>query len=167
LSIGQIVGAHGIRGELKVEILTDDPHRFGLLERVYIGQDGEEPVPWAMEGYRLHKGRVLLKLAQCDDRTAAQAFRGLLVQVPFAEALPLQPGDYYEHQIVGLEVWTEDGRLLGEVAEILYTGANEVYVVRSVDPHQRDCLVPAIKDVVIQVDLDAGQITIDPIEGLV
>jgi 16S rRNA processing protein RimM len=90
-----------------------------------------------------------------------------LVQIPLAEALPLKEGDYYEHQILGLEVWTVGGQRLGHVVEIIYTGANEVYVVRSVEGNQRDVLIPAIKEVVVQVDLDAGRITVDLIEGLV
>jgi 16S rRNA processing protein RimM len=165
LVIGRVAGVHGLYGELKVEILTDDPHRFGLLERVLIGLEDEEPVPWPLEGYRLHKGHALLKLGNCDDRTSADALRGYLIQVPREEALPLEEGQYFEHQVVGLDVWTVDGEYLGEVVEILYTGANEVYVIGG-GPAGRELLIPAIEDVVLEVDLEGGRLVVKLLEGL-
>ena len=166
LAIGRVVGIHGVRGELKVEILTDDPHRFGLLQQVLVGLEDQEPVPWILEGYRLHKGHALLKLQGCDDRTAAEMLRGYYIQVHFEDALPLEEDEYFEHQIVGLQVWTAAGELLGEVAEILYTGANDVYVVRGGSPGRRDILIPAIEDVVLEVDLDGGRLVVELPEGL-
>ena len=166
LAVGQIVGVHGIRGELKVELLTQDPQRFGDLERVFVGLEGQEPVPWPLEAYRLHKGQALLKLAQCNDRNTAETLRGYLIQVPFAEAIPLEEDEYYEHQIVDLDVWTVTGEHLGQVVDILYTGANEVYIVRPVDPHRREILIPAIADVIVKVDLEASRLVVDLPAGL-
>ena len=82
LVIGKVVGAHGVGGELKVQILSDDPHRFGRLEQVYAGLEAHEPVPWMLERFRLHKGRALLKFANCSDRDTAATLRGYLLQVP-------------------------------------------------------------------------------------
>lgn len=166
LVIGQVVGAHGVRGELKVQILTEDALRFGLLEQVYVSLEDEEPVAWSLEGYRLHMGRALLKLKGCDDRTAAAALRGYLVQVPREEAIPLEEGEYFEHQILGLKVWTSAGELLGEVVDILYTAANEVYVVQGPNLGRRELLIPAIEDVVLEVDLEAGRLVVELLEGL-
>ena len=166
LAIGQVVGVHGLRGELKVEILTQDPQRFGQLERVFIGLEGQEPVPWSMEAYRLHRGRALLKLAQCNDRNTAETLRGYLIQVPFEEAIPLEEDEYYEHQILDLDVWTAAGEHLGQIEDIIYTGANEVYVVRPVDPVRREILIPAIEDVVLEVDLEAGRLVVELPAGL-
>jgi 16S rRNA processing protein RimM len=166
LAVGQIVGVHGLRGELKVEILTDDPHRFRLLEQVYVGLDDQEPVAWPLEGYRLHKGRALLKLRDCDDRDTAETFRGYLVQVTREAALPLEDGEYYEHQIEGLDVWSVAGEHLGEVVELIYTGANEVYVVRGTGLQPREILIPAIEDVVLEVDLEGGRLVVALPEGL-
>jgi 16S rRNA processing protein RimM len=165
LVIGRVAGVHGLRGELKVDILTDDPDRFGLLERVFVGLEDEEPVSWPLEGYRLHKGRALLKLANCDDRPAADALRGYLIQVPLEEALPLEEGQYFEHQVIGLDVWTADGEYLGKVVEILYTGANEVYVIGG-GPAGRELLIPAIEEVVLEVDLEGGRLVVKLLEGL-
>lgn len=166
LAIGQVVGVHGVRGELKVQILTQDPQRFGQLERVFVGLEGQEPVPWPLEAYRLHKGRALLKLAQCNDRSVAETLRGYLIQVPFEEAIPLEEDEYYEHQILDLEVWTPGGEHLGRVADIIYTGANEVYVVHPVDPDLREILIPAIEGVVLDVDLEAGRLVVELPAGL-
>jgi 16S rRNA processing protein RimM len=166
LIIGQVVGAHGVRGELKVQILTEDARRFGLLKQVFIGLEDEEPVAWPLEGYRLHVGRALLKLRGCDDRSAAAALREYLVQVPREEAIPLEEGEYFEHQILGLEVWTAAGELLGEVVDVLYTAANEVYVVQGPNLTRRELLIPAIEDVVLEVDLEAGRLVVELLEGL-
>jgi len=166
LTVGQIVGAHGVCGELRVEILTEDPQRFGRLRRVYVGLEGEEPVPWRLQGYRLHGGQALLMLAGCNDRNKAEALRGCLVQIPLSEAIPLKEGEYYEYQLIGLEVWTTDGELLGQVAEILYTGANDVLVVQRPGPGGREILIPAIKQVVLSVDLGAGRLTVQLLDGL-
>jgi len=154
--VGQVVGVHGLRGELTVKILTDDPHRFALLERVFIGLEEQEPLPWLVQSYRLHKGRVLLKLQGCDDRSSAEALRGCLVQVPLHEAIPLAEGEYFEHQVLGLDVWTATGEHLGEIVEIIETGANDVYVVRG--PERREILIPALDSVILKVDLAAGRL---------
>lgn len=166
LAVGQVSGAHGVQGEIKVTILTEDPQRFGQLDRVWLGRDEEEPAPWPLEGFRLHKGRALLKLKGCDDRSMAESLRPNLVLIPLEEALPLEGDEYYEHQIVGLEVWTVSGEHLGEIQEILYTGANEVYIVRSSAPGGKEILIPAIEDVIVEIDLEAGRLTIEPLEGL-
>ena len=165
LAIGQVVSAHGIRGELKVEILTDDPDRFRLLDQVWVGLDGEEPLSTPIESHRLHKRHLLLKLAGCNDRTTAETFRGLLIQIPFEEALPLEEDEYYEYQIVGLAVWTVAGEHLGQIEEIIYTGANDVYVVRGDHPRQ-EILIPFLADVVLEIDLETGRMVVELPEGL-
>jgi 16S rRNA processing protein RimM len=164
LAVGRVAGAHGIQGELKVEILTEDPPRFFRLTRVYIGPEGDEPEPRALLGIRLHKGQALLTIEACQDRDAAQDLIGYLVQVPLEEAIPLDEGEYYEHQVVGLAVVTASGEPLGVVEEILYTGANDVYVVRAAGGGQ--ILIPAIKGVVLGIDLDAGRIVVELPDGL-
>jgi 16S rRNA processing protein RimM len=161
-----VIGAHGIAGELKVKILTDDPQRFAVLERVFLGLEDKDPIPWSLAGYRPHKSWALLRLDGCEDRTAAEGLRGYLVQVPREEAIPLEDGEFFEHQILGLEVWTASDTCLGEVTEIIYTGANEVYVVRGADPGHREILIPAIEDVVLNVDLEAGRLVVELPAGL-
>lgn len=166
LVIGKVVGAHGVGGELKVQILSDDPHRFGRLEQVYAGLDDHEPVPWMLERFRLHKGRALLKFANCSDRDTAASLRGYLLQVPLEEAIPLEEGEYYEYQIVGLDVWTVSDEHLGRVVEIIATGANDVYVVRGTYPGHPEILIPFIESVVLEIDLERGRIVVELPEGL-
>ena len=166
LTVGIVMGPHGMQGELKVEVLTDDPHRFRLLKRVFVGLEDQEPVPWPLKGYRLHQQRALLRLEGCEDRATAETLRGYLVQIPREEAIPLEEGEYYEHQILGLGVWTVSGEHLGEIVEILYTGANDVYVIQSEDSSRGEILIPAIKGVVLEVDLAAGRMVIELPEGL-
>jgi 16S rRNA processing protein RimM len=164
LAIGQVVGVHGIHGELTVQILTESPERFGLLERVFIGLEGEEPMSWRLESYRLHKGRALLKLVGCDDRDTAMTFHRQFVQVLREEALPLAEGEYYEYQIIGLDARTVAGELLGQVVDVIDTGANDVYVIMS--PDRREILIPAIANVIREIDLKAGCLVVELPEGL-
>jgi 16S rRNA processing protein RimM len=154
-----------VGGELKVAIVSDDPQRFARLQRVFLGPDDETPLPCRVESTRLHGGHVLIKLEGCDDRTAALAQRDTLLFVPLEEAIPLAEDEYYEHQIVGLEVWTTAGEFLGKVVDILYSRANEVYVVQD-ESTRREILLPAIEEVVQTIDLEAGRLVVHLMEGL-
>lgn len=166
LVVGQVIGAHGVGGELKVQVLSEDPHRFGRMEQVYIGLEEAEPEPRVLERFRLHKGNALLKLAGCDDRDAAALLRGYLLQVPIEDAIPLEEGEYYEYQILGLEAWTVSGEHLGKVVEVLVTGANDVYVVHGTYPGHREILIPALESVVLEIDLEADRMLVELPEGL-
>jgi 16S rRNA processing protein RimM len=165
LAVARILRPHGVRGELRAEILTEEPGRFGLLEQVYVGQAGEVPVLVQLQGYRfrMDRGWVLLKLAGYDDRNQAGALRGALVQIPESQALPLGEDEYYEHQILGLVVETLAGESLGHVTEVLYTGANDVYVVGHAG---QELLIPALEDVVLEVDLAGGRLVVELPDGL-
>jgi len=121
-------------------------------------------VPFALKGFRLHKGAALLKLEGCHDRATVERLRGQLVQIPIEEAMPLEQDEYYEYQIVGLAVWTAGGKYLGTVDEVISTGANDVYVVRS---EGREVLIPAIEDVVLEINLAQGRLVVELMEGLI
>jgi 16S rRNA processing protein RimM len=148
---------------LNVEVLTDYPERFDTLEVAYLG-DAQQADMWHVTASRRHKDRVLLTLRGCADRTSAEELRGLLVQIPIEEAMPLPEDEYYPHEIVGLDVMTTDGEDLGRVSEIIFTNANEVYVI--IGPRGQ-ILLPAIAEVIDNIDLDAGQMTVRLMEGLV
>jgi 16S rRNA processing protein RimM len=160
--IGRVLSAHGIRGELKCRIVTDFPtRRFKRGSSVTIR--GESHV---VEAARIQGDMVLLKLAGLTDRDVAQSFGGAEIEVPTAAAGPPPKGQFYWHQVIGLEV--EDAithEVFGRVADILETGANDVYVVKSANG--KEILVPAIKDVVKQIDPAAGRILIEPLPGLI
>jgi 16S rRNA processing protein RimM len=162
LAVGRVIRPWGVQGELKVEILTEDPARFERLKTIYVGP---QFVAYRLERARLHHSAVLLKLAGCDDCNAAEALRDLLVQVAIEDALPLEEGECWLYQILGLEAWTTEGSLLGVVQEVLETGANDVYVVR--DQRGREVLIPALKSVVLEIALDAGRMLVELPEGLI
>ncbi|HEY65102.1 MAG TPA: 16S rRNA processing protein RimM [Caldilineae bacterium] len=165
LAIGRIVAPFGIRGEVKVEIHTGWPHRFALLERVYVGDEMARVVrETKVQSVRLHKGHALLKLEMCPDRNAAEELRGQWLFVSREEAMPLEEDEYYIHEILNLEVW-EGERYLGRIVEVIETPeeVNDVYVVRG---EHGELLVPAIRDVVLKVDLEAGRMYVSLPPGL-
>lgn len=158
LVVGRITGVWGVKGHVKVESLTDNPTRFRSGARLLIG-----PREYLCEEARRQGRALAVKLQGVETREDAVELRGAVLEIPTGDAPPLPEGAYYHHQVLGLEVWTSEGRLLGRVAEILETGGNDVYVVRG---PEGEALIPAIADVVVSVDLQAGRITIDPMPGL-
>jgi 16S rRNA processing protein RimM len=130
---------------------------------VYVG-DALEAQPWQVKQARWHSDRILLSLAGCEDRNRAEQLRGLLVQIPVEEAMPLPEDEYYPHQLVGLDVVTREGEELGRLSEVVFTGANEIYVVAS---PRGQILLPAIADVIERVDLEEGYIVVNLIDGLI
>jgi 16S rRNA processing protein RimM len=160
LLVGVIVGPVGLHGEVKIALATEFPDRFRLLKTVHLGPERR---PLSLASVRQHGARVVLRFAEIADRGAAEAVRGQDLWIPQSQAMPLPPGRYYHHQIVGLEVITTAGEHLGHVEEILETGSNDVYVVRA---GEREVLIPAIRDVVQDIDLVRGLITVEAIAGL-
>jgi len=158
--VGRVVAPHGIRGEVRVSVETDDPSRFALLERVYLG---EERACFGVEGARLHKGRVLLKLRGIESRNAAEAWRNAWVFIQIRDALPLEEGQYYHHQVIGMDVTTDDDVPIGQITEIITTGANDVYVVHG---PKGELLLPAIQDVILQVLPEERRMVVRVPEGL-
>lgn len=161
LAIGRVARPHGVNGEVRVELLTDLPERFKWLDVVYVGETNPRPI--AVETVRFHQGVVLLKLAGYPTRTEAELLRGELLQVPQSEAIPLEEGEYFLYQLVGLDVYTEKGTHLGRLSEVLETGANNVFVV---DGPKGQYLLPDIPDVIKNVDIENGRLVIHPIPGL-
>lgn len=160
LVIGRVVRPHGIRGQVLVALETDDAHRFNCLERIFLG---DTALPVGVQGARPHKGGVILTLWGITTRNAAEQLRGQWVKIPRDEAITLTEDEYFVYQIVGLAVVTQTGERIGQVDEVLFTGANDVYVVRT---PQGELLLPAIADVVHRVDLVAGQIVVTVPPGL-
>jgi len=153
--VGEVTRPHGLRGAVRVAPVTDFPeHLLALREVVVVGARG----PWTARVERAEPaGRfVVMKLAGVDSPEAAQDLRGATLRIPPSEVRPLPPGEFYVFQIVGLRVRTPDGAALGEIADVLRTGSNDVYVVRS--PEGRETLLPAVEGVIESIDLAAGEI---------
>ena len=145
---------------MRVRPLGRFPERFRALRTVYLG---EQYQPAAVLHRRLHPGGVVLRLDSVASRDAARALDGTYLYVPEAQAVALPQGEYFVHQIVGLAVVTSGGDHLGTIAEVLPTGSNDVYVVRG---PRGEVLLPATKEVVLQVDLAAGTMLVEPLPGL-
>jgi 16S rRNA processing protein RimM len=160
LAVGHVLRPHGVRGEIRVEIHTHYPERFAVYKNLYIGP---RYVPFTLESYRFHQNKVLLKLAGVNDRNTAETLRDQWVCIAVEDAVPLAEGEVYLHQMLSLRVLTADGEDLGEVAEIIETGANPVYVVRG---RLGEILIPDIPEVILNIDLNARQLTVRLIEGL-
>jgi 16S rRNA processing protein RimM len=154
--IGRTAGTFGVRGEVKVDPLTDFPERFESLSTVYVGAAHEKR---SVESSRPHGRLIVLKLTGVDDMDAASGLRGCDLFVPRAAAIPLPEGHYLLDDLIGVQVETKDGARVGAIAEVLRTGSNDVYVIRS---GRTDLLVPGIRDAVLDLDLGARRMIIDP-----
>jgi 16S rRNA processing protein RimM len=123
----------------------------------------EDPSPMPVQRARLHQGVIILKLEGCDTRNQAEALRNQWLQVRLEEALTLDEGEFFYYQLIGLQVETVDGEVLGELHEILQTGANDVFVVRGPGG---ELLLPDIPDVILEIDPEAGRIVVQIPAGL-
>lgn len=165
VAIGQVVGPHGIRGEVKVQSMTDFPNRFKAGSMVYLGEGTGEVAarPVQIATSRPHQEQMLVLFAGVKDRTEAEALRWQYVLIPESEVMPLGEHENYLHDLVGLTVMTADGHELGELKEVVLTPANDVYVVQG---SGGEVLVPATREVVLNVDLAARTMTVALPEGL-
>lgn len=161
--IGDIVNTQGIKGEVRVIPCVDDVTRFELLDRVYLDKKGKI-TEYQVENIRYHKQFVLLKLIGVNDMTAAEALKGSVVKITEDMAIPCAEDEYYLKDLYDMTVVTDDGEELGIITDVLFTGANDVYVVTP--KKGRDILIPAIKQVILDVDIENGKMTVKLLEGL-
>ncbi len=159
VAIGVVVRPFGIRGEVLVDILTHDLAHLSPGRTVYVG--GE---PRVIEGCRFHQGRAIIRLAGIGGRHQAEGLRSLYLEVPEGELPPLEEGEYYYYQLVGLQVRTTSGAELGHVVEVMATGGDyQVLVVRG---PAGEVLVPAVDEFVRAVDLNRGLLVVEEVPGL-
>lgn len=163
--VGRVRRPHGIKGELRVEILTDYPERLERHDHFYLAYPNTPDVVerYPVQGLRPHQDVMLVKLKGCDDRDTAEELRGMLVQIPFEDAVSLEEGEYYYFQLIGVDVETETGEWLGRVTDVLEAGAHDVYVVRG---PRGEVLLPAIEDVVLELDLEADEMVVHLLPGM-
>lgn len=162
LEVGQIVNTHGIKGEIKVVPFTDDINRFDKLKKVYVKTKKESKL-YQIESVRYHKNMVLFKLQGIDNPEQAELLKNSFLEIDREDAIPLKEGTYFIADLIGLEVYTDEGKLLGKVDDIYNTGANDIYVVK--DELGKTILLPGIKDVIKQVVLEE-KIVVHLIPGL-
>jgi len=156
--VGRVRSARGVRGQLRVEVMSDSPGRFAPGQVVFI--DGRA---FRIERSVLFKEDRVLKLEGVDSREGAEALKGCILTVPAESLFPLPQGSYYHYHLVGMGVYTREGRFLGKLIEILSTGGNDVYVVRA---GGKELLLPALDDVVLEVDVDNRRMMVEVPPGL-
>ena len=164
LDIGKIVNTHGVKGELKVVPLTDDPERYLKLKWVYVDKkSGLEK--YMVESVKFFKSFVILKLKEIEDMTQAEALRELFIKIDRKDAVKLPKNAFFISDILGCLVFDIEGKELGKLVDVLQTGSNDVYVVKR--ESAPDLLVPALKSVVREVDVENRRIVVELPEGLV
>jgi len=162
LVVGKIRKPHGIRGEIRMEVLTDFPERLESGAIVYVG---EKHQPEKIVSTRWHQNLLLIKFEKYQDRESVDKYRNQFVYVKTAERPELPEGEYYHHEILGLRVITIAGDDLGILDNILITGANDVYIVK--DELGNEILLPAIESVIQEINLERGEMIVQVLPGLI
>lgn len=163
LQVGVITTTHGVRGEVKVFPTTDDANRFKKLKHVIL-DTGKEQLDLEITQVKFFKNLVILKFKGIDNINEIEKYKGKSLYVTRENAIKLKKNEYFIADLIGLKAVTEDGTELGSVTDVLQTGANDVYVVKQ--PDGEEVLIPAIKDCVLNVDLEAGIMTLHLLDGL-
>jgi 16S rRNA processing protein RimM len=161
VAVGKLRRPHGLHGEILTQVMTDFPDRIKPGVTLLLGEDHQ---PVEIRSCRVHSKGLLIAFNEYQTREEVGMVRNQNLFVKVSDSPPLPEGEYYHHQLLGLQVMTDEGRELGRVAQILETGANDVYVVRSKDGIE--VLLPAIDEVILDVDLEAGLIHVHLLPGL-
>lgn len=154
ITIGKIVAPHGVRGDVRILPLTDFPDRFYELKAAFVDDFGQ----LKLESAKQHKKFVLLKFAGFDSMNDAERLRNKLIKIRHEDVVKLPEGQYYIFDIIGLNVFTEDGELLGIITDVLQPGSNDVYVIELQD--KSELLIPAIKEVVKKIEIANKQMIV-------
>ncbi|WP_414167848.1 ribosome maturation factor RimM [Streptoverticillium reticulum] len=164
LVVGRIGRAHGIKGEVTVEVRTDEPE-LRLGPGAVLATDPAGTGPLTIESGRVHSGRLLLRFAGVGDRTAAEALRNtLLIAEVDPDETPEDPEEFYDHQLMDLEVVTVDGTVVGRITEISHLPSQDLFIVER--PDGGEVMIPFVSEIVTEIDLDAQRAVVDPPRGL-
>ncbi|CAN5589640.1 hypothetical protein BH23CHL4_BH23CHL4_23290 [soil metagenome] len=162
LAVGLVIGAHGLQGELKVRPLTGDPDQFETFQQFYVGDESQ---PRKVRGVRFHAGNVLLRLTGITSPDAVNQLRGAVLRVPGTAVRPLEEGEFFLYQLIGLEARTEQGDVIGVVVDLMETGAADVLVIEDQATRQQT-LLPNLPDVVLEIEPGHGFMIVRPLEYL-
>lgn len=163
LRVGVITSTHGVRGEVKVFPTTDDANRFKKLKTVIL-DTGREQLTLNIESVKFFKNMVILKFKEFNDINEIEKYKGKDLLIRRDQAVKLEPDENFIVDLIGLKVITDEGEAFGTVKDVLQTGANDVYVIEHVSG--REYLFPAIKQCILNVDLDAGEMKVHIMDGL-
>ena len=162
LQIGVITSPHGLKGEVKVFPITDDIQKFKKLKEVILDTE-KEHIPLEIEGVKFFKNLVIVKFKGIDDINDIQQYRQKSLLIKREQTEALKENEYFMVDLIGLQVFTEDGKVFGTLTDILETGANDVYVVKTAE---QEVLIPAIKDCVLKIDMENRRMDIHLMPGL-
>ena len=163
LQVGAVTSTHGLAGEVKVFPTTDDPKRFKKLKQVLL-DTGKDMLPLGVEHVKFFKNMVILKFKGYDRIEDIMGFKGKNLFVTRENAVKLKKNEYFIADLIGMKVYTEDEAYLGELTEVITTGANDVYTVRM--ENGKDVLIPAIRQCILDVDVENGVMKVHLLEGL-
>lgn len=166
LQVGAVTTTHGVQGEVKVFPTTDDPKRFKKLKHVFLdtGKKQQELTELEITQVKFFKNLVILKFKGYDNINDVESWRGRPLFVTRDQAVACEEGEYFIADLMGLSVVSEEGETLGILTDVLQTGANDVYVVSQ--PGQKDLLLPAISDCILDVDMECRSMTVHLLPGL-
>ena len=164
LQVGVISSTHGVRGEVKVFPTTDDVTRFRQLKTVYL-DTGREMLPLEIQNVKFFKQFAILKFKGIDNINDIEKYRGKSLMIDREDAVDLEEDEYFIADMIGMKVCTEDGSEFGTLKDVMETGANDVYIIDSLE--HGEVLIPAIRECILDVDMDEERMTIHLMEGLV
>lgn len=164
LEVGQIVNTHGIKGYVKVVPFTNYIERFEELEKIYIKKKNET-VEMYIEEIKYQKNMVLVKFKGIERIEEAELLKNSIILIDRENSIELEEGEYFIVDLIGLDVYTDESKLLGKLDDIYNTGSNDIYVVK--DELGKQLLLPALKEVIKDIDLDNKKMTVHLIEGLI
>lgn len=164
LQVGVISSTHGVRGEVKVFPTTDDVTRFRQLKKVYL-DTGREMLPLEIQNVKFFKQFAILKFKGIDNINDIEKYKGKSLMIDREDAVDLDEDEYFIADMIGMKVCTEDGGEFGTLKDVMETGANDVYIIDS--PEHGEVLIPAIRECILDVDMDEERMTIHLMEGLV
>jgi 16S rRNA processing protein RimM len=164
LQVGVITSPHGLKGEVKVFPTTDDVQRFKKLKEVIL-DTGKESIKLEIIGVKFFKNLVILKFKGLDDINEVEQYRQKSLLIRREQSAPLKEGEYFITDLIGLQVFTEDGKEFGVLADVMQTGANDVYIIKTLEA--KEVLIPAIKDCVLNIDIKKQRMDIYLMPGLI
>jgi 16S rRNA processing protein RimM len=159
--IGKFRKPHGIRGEIRMSVITNFPDLIKEGQTIFVGYKYQA---YTIRSLRWHGEDLLVSLEEMPDRTAVEIFRNVMVYLKSEDMPPPPEGEFYLHQLVGLDVYTDQVEYLGKLKEVLLTGANDVYLVET--PDGNEILLPAIQDVILDVNVEDKRMLVHIIPGL-
>lgn len=166
LKVGKIVNTHSLKGEVKVISSTDfEEQRFEKGTELLITRGNQVVKEVTVESYRTHKNNLLVKFVGIDSIEEAEKLKNLQIKIDSDNIGELEENEFYFHEIIGCEVFDENGKSLGEISEILTPGANDIWVIKS--QNGKEILIPYIEDVVKKIDVENKKIDIEVMEGLI